>query len=207
LSSARNHLLEKLPDLLLGLSLLGWAIAGTIQDISDWEGMFPVRLSLALLQAMVGLLLLLRPAAVENGNLRALLLSLPSFLASGVLFRMALPLAGWPVVAKWVFAIAVVWVMVSFWSLRGSFAIFPARRAIVRSGTYRLMRHPAYLGELVMAVACAYAGANFWGWVCLVILIPLLMVRMWREEILLGHDAAYKVYQRQTRWRLLPGIW
>jgi protein-S-isoprenylcysteine O-methyltransferase Ste14 len=199
--------LEKWPDYLLGLSLVGWAVAGIAKDAHDLGGLLPVRLSLALLQAMVGRLIMLRPPAIEQGNRQALLLSLPSFLASGILFRLALPLSAWPVATKWVFAGAVVWVMASFWSLRGSFAILPARRAIVRRGLYKLVRHPAYLGELVMGGACAYAGASIWAWLCLAALVPLMMVRIWREEQLLHHDTDYITYQAHTRWRLVPGIW
>ena len=123
------------------------------------------------------------------------------------MFRLSLPLGGWPLLAKWVFAVAVIWVMASFWSLRGSFAILPARRAIVRGGQYRLLRHPAYLGELVMGAACASASKDPAAWLCLAAMIPLLMLRIWREEDLLRHDTDYITYQSQTRWRLVPGIW
>jgi protein-S-isoprenylcysteine O-methyltransferase Ste14 len=207
LSRQGNQNLEKLPDVLLGLSLLGWAVAGMVQSWPDWAAVMPVRLSLALLQAMVGILILLRPAANERGTTRALLLSLPSFLATGILFRLASPLGEWPLGSKWVFAGGVIWVMVCFWSLRGSFAILPARRAIVRGGLYKLVRHPAYLGEYVMAIACAYAGGSIWAWLCLAALLPLLMLRIQQEEDLLRHDADYIAYQAQTRWRLLPWVW
>ena len=199
--------LEKWPDYLLGLSLFGWAVAGIVQSWGDTTALFPVRLSLASLQAMVGVLIFLRPLAREAGDVRSLLLSLPSFLASGILFRLASPLAAWPLPSKWIFAGGVLWVMLCFWSLRRSFAILPARRALVRGGLYRLLRHPAYLGEYIMACACAYAAASVWAWICLVVLVPLLVVRIRQEEDLLMHDADYVRYQQATRWRLLPGVW
>ncbi len=199
--------LEKLPDLLLGLSLMSWAVAGIVQSWAEVSALIPVRLSLATLQVMVGMLIMLRPAAHEQGSAQAILLSLPSFIASGFLFRLAQPLAAWPFACKWVFAGSVLWVMAAFWSLRGSFAILPARRATVRTGLYRLVRHPAYLGEYVMACACAYAGASTWTWIYLAALLPLLVLRIRQEEALLMHDAAYATYKQSTRWRLLPGVW
>ena len=198
---------EKLPDILLGLSLVGWAVAGTVSSADDLSALIPVRISLAVLQVTVGLLIMLRPRADEQGDTRAMLWALPSFLISGIMFRLAAPLEAWPVSSKWIFAVAVVWVLYCFWSLRRSFAILPARRAIVRAGAYRLLRHPAYQGEYAMACACAYAGANVWGLLCLAALLPLLVVRIRQEEALLVHDQAYVAYQGQVRWRLLPGVW
>ncbi len=186
---------------------MGWAVAGTISSAADLSALIPVRLSLAVLQLTVGLLILLRPRADEQGDTRAMLAALPSFLISGIMFRSASPLEAWPLGSKWIFAVAVLWVLFCFWSLRRSFAILPARRGIVRAGAYRLLRHPAYLGEYVMACACAFAGANVWGWLCLAALLPLLVLRIRQEEALLVHDQNYVAYQAQVRWRLLPGIW
>jgi protein-S-isoprenylcysteine O-methyltransferase Ste14 len=207
LKAERDPRLAKLPDQLLGLSLLGWAVAGMVDAWPDRAAVVPVRLSLAALQTMVGVLLFLRPTAIAEGSLRTLLLSLPSFLISGILFRLAQPLGEWPTVCKWVFATAVAWVMASFWSLRGSFAIFPARRALVRTGLYRLVRHPAYLGELVMAVACMAASGSAWAWLCLTAIIPLVALRIRQEEQLLLADAGYGVYVGEVRWRLVYGVW
>ena len=187
--------------------MVSWAVIGMGEAWADVAALIPVRLSLAGLQTMVGVLLMLRPAPFANGNLRALLLSLPSFLVSGLMFRLAQPLGAWPIGCKWVFAVSVVWVMACFWNLRSSFAIFPARRAIVRAGLYRLVRHPAYLGEYAMACACALAGASLWTGLCLLALAPLLMVRIRQEEALLLGDADYQAYTRQVRWRLVPGLW
>jgi protein-S-isoprenylcysteine O-methyltransferase Ste14 len=186
---------------------MSWAVIGTLDAAQDWAAMMPVRLSLALLQSMVGLLLMLRPQALAQCSLRSLVLSLPSFLISGLLFRLAMPLGAWPIGCKWAFAACVAWVMACFWNLRHSFAIFPARRAIVRTGLYRLVRHPAYLGEYAMACACALAGAHIWSWACLLLLAPLLVLRIVQEEQLLLQDTAYAAYAQQTRWRLLPWLW
>ena len=199
--------LHRLPDILLGVSLISWAIAGTVRDFLDWEGFFPVRMSLAILQAFVGILIVFRPPPLENGAPKALLLSFPSFLISGLLFRLAEPLSNWPLISKWIFALSVVWVLFSFWSLRKSFAILPARRAIVKSGPYRLLRHPAYAGELLMAAACTWAAGNLWASLSFAALIPFLMLRIQQEEAILENDAGFLAYKKESRWRLFPWIW
>jgi protein-S-isoprenylcysteine O-methyltransferase Ste14 len=87
-----------------------------------------------------------------------------------------------------------------------SFAIFPASRAIVVRGPYRLIRHPAYAGEGVMVAACALAG-SWWTSALIPIAVAVLVVRIQREELILGADPAYQQYAKAVRWRLLPGIW
>lgn len=198
---------QKIVDYTLGLSLWGWAVMGIATTWGDWQAILPVRCCLSALQLGIGTLFILRPAAVEQGSLKALLLSLPSFLVSGMVYRLSWPLAAWPLGAKTLFVLATCWVMLSFWSLRGSFAIFPARRAIVRTGTYRLIRHPAYLGELSMTSACVWAAASSWAILGLLALVPLVAVRILQEEALLRHDMDYQRYTGTVRARLLPGIW
>jgi protein-S-isoprenylcysteine O-methyltransferase Ste14 len=199
--------LSKLPDYLFGLSLIAWGILGLVQEWGEWDAILPVRLGLSLLQWGIGLLFMLRPAAVEQGNLQALVLSLPSFLLSGLIYRLSWPLEGWPLGARVLFGVAVVWVALSFWSLRGSFAIFPARREIVRAGLYGWVRHPAYLGELLMAGACIWAAFSWQAGLCGLALAPLVGLRIMQEEALLRHDVHYLFYMERTRWRLVPGIW
>ena len=186
---------------------MAWAVLGLVQVWGEWEAIFPVRLGLSLLQMGIGWLFVLRPVAAEQGDWKALLLSLPSFVASGWMYKLSLPLVDWAMGPRILFGIAVCWVGLSFWNLRGSFAIFPARRDIVRGGLYRLVRHPAYLGELLMAAACGWAAGNFLALACGLVLVPLLVLRIRQEEALLRHDLLYQFYAEQTRWRLVPGIW
>jgi protein-S-isoprenylcysteine O-methyltransferase Ste14 len=196
-----------LPDYLFGLSLIAWGIVGLVNVWGNWEAVFPVRLGLSLLQGGIGVLFLWRPAAAEQGNLKALILSLPSFLISGWIYRLSWPLDAWPLGARILFGVAVVWVAVSFWSLRGSFAIFPARREVVREGLYGWVRHPAYLGELFMAGACVWAGFSWLAGACFLVLVPLVGLRIVQEEALLRHDVHYLFYMERTKWRLVSGIW
>lgn len=78
--------------------------------------------------------------------------------------------------------------------------------AIVSSGPYRLIRHPAYAGMLL-----GHAGliVFFFNWPALVLLAGLAGVLSWRirvEERTLLVLPAYSAYAAQHA-RLLPGVW
>lgn len=78
--------------------------------------------------------------------------------------------------------------------------------AIVRTGLYRLIRHPAYAGMLL-----GHAGLVlfFLNWASLPLLVALAVVLGWRirvEERELLVIPAYREYAA-GRPRLVPGVW
>lgn len=80
---------------------------------------------------------------------------------------------------------------------------------LVHSGPYHLLRHPAYAGYLLMALAVSLGYSSLFGLVTfLVLLLPSLVYRIRVEEkILTEHfGEEYRQYTRTTR-RLIPGIW
>ena len=80
---------------------------------------------------------------------------------------------------------------------------------IVEQGLYRLIRHPGYLGVLIMEVGAGLAVTN---WViCLVILLTGLIPRLYRiqtEEVMLAKifGGRYIGYSKKT-WRLIPFVY
>jgi protein-S-isoprenylcysteine O-methyltransferase Ste14 len=91
-------------------------------------------------------------------------------------------------------------------SLGRSFGLMPANRGVVSTGLYRLVRHPIYMGYLVTHAGFVAANPTFWNTVLLVAADVALMWRAVCEEQTLQQDHAYRSYQQQVRWRVLPGV-
>jgi protein-S-isoprenylcysteine O-methyltransferase Ste14 len=193
-------------DVLLGLSMLGWAGLG-LWRAPPADRLTPVMLSLAALHGTVGSLLIARAREVEGGGPRRILLALPSLLASGVAFKLAPAPGEWLRLMSGSFAVATAWTLLSLGWLGRSFAILPARRALVTTGPYRLLRHPAYLGELVLLQIVGAASGHWPVQAVCLAAIPLTTLRIQAEERLLAADPAWEAYRRRTRWRLVPGLW
>lgn len=91
-------------------------------------------------------------------------------------------------------------------SLGRSFGLMPANRGIVRSGLYRLIRHPIYAGYLVTHVVLLAAHPSLWNLAALAIADTALMARAIIEERTLARDPRYVSYLETVRWRVCPGL-
>ena len=164
----------------------------------------PVRLALLGLDLVVAWLFVRRSALQSEASPRELATALPSLVLGGWAFVGAGPPGDWPLTAQALFGLGALWTACSLASLGSSFAVLPALRALVRRGPYRLLRHPAYLGEALLVGACVLAGGP---WQALVALIPALVLRIRGEERVLTADPAWSDYAASVRYRLLPGLW
>jgi len=88
----------------------------------------------------------------------------------------------------------------------GLVAIQPGHR-LVTTGIYGVIRHPSYLGLLVIALGWGLAFRSGPGVLLALLLIPPLLARIGSEERLLGAQfgAEYEAYRART-WRLVPGL-
>ena len=155
---------------------------------------------------MVGVLFLFRWRAEKQGNLRTCLIAIPAVLVGGWVFRFAPQ--QWNIVSQIMFVSGGGLAMLSFAFLGRCFAVLPAIRGTVTSGPFAWIRHPAYLGELVMVVACVLAVPLNWQQPLVLIVGTLLFVARIRvEERLLSTGVAYQSYCRRVRWRLVPLVW
>ena len=95
----------------------------------------------------------------------------------------------------------------SLLALGRRFGIRPALRALVRTGPYRLVRHPMYLAYVLGDVG--YSLQEWNGGTVLLTLVgwTALVYRIHREEEVLSRDAGWRDYVASVRWRLLPGLW
>jgi protein-S-isoprenylcysteine O-methyltransferase Ste14 len=82
-------------------------------------------------------------------------------------------------------------------------------QALVQSGPYRSIRHPAYLGFLLMALGTALGYSSLIGLAAVaLLLLPGLAYRIRVEEALLekAFQEEWRQYASRTR-RLIPGLW
>jgi protein-S-isoprenylcysteine O-methyltransferase Ste14 len=79
---------------------------------------------------------------------------------------------------------------------------------LVSTGLYGVVRHPMYLGGLIMLIGTPLALDSYWG---LVVLVPALLALAARirdeEEMLHAELPGYGEYTRTVRHRLLPKVW
>jgi protein-S-isoprenylcysteine O-methyltransferase Ste14 len=80
---------------------------------------------------------------------------------------------------------------------------------VVTTGPYALIRHPAYAAGILIVLA---SGVALGSWVAAAFLVaialPFLLYRAISEDrVLQAQLPGYADYARQTRWRLIPGVW
>lgn len=194
----------KIKDVILAIMFVCWGVARVVSCPEELRFSIPT-LATALLQWVVAVLFLLRGKAQRDGDTLALSATAASLLLGGVLVSM-LPLKPWPMSGVIVFTLGTALTVLSLGTLGGSFAIFPARRTLKKDGPYRLIRHPAYLGETVMLLGVAVAIGSAAGWTLLVVAVAAFVFRIQGEERVWQSDE-FAAYREQTPWRLVPGIW
>lgn len=83
-----------------------------------------------------------------------------------------------------------------------------AEQKVIATGPYALVRHPMYVGALVMLVGVPLALGSLWGLVAMVPMTIVLVARLLEEERFLALNlAGYSEYQSKVRYHLLPLIW
>ncbi len=79
---------------------------------------------------------------------------------------------------------------------------------VISTGPYALVRHPMYVGVLIMAAGVPLALGSWWGLLIAFLMIPVLVLRILDEEkMLFGELEGYDAYARSVRYRLVPGLW
>ncbi len=79
---------------------------------------------------------------------------------------------------------------------------------VISTGLYGCIRHPMYLGSIIMYLPIPIALGSYWGLIPMSLLVPGLVFRILNEEqVLLDRLSGYREYCAKTRYRLIPFIW
>ena len=79
---------------------------------------------------------------------------------------------------------------------------------VVSTGLYSLVRHPMYVGALILVVGMPLALGSFWGLLTLIPGVLIFVARITDEEKALRQDLeGYDEYTEKVHYRLVPGVW
>jgi protein-S-isoprenylcysteine O-methyltransferase Ste14 len=79
---------------------------------------------------------------------------------------------------------------------------------VVSTGLYGIVRHPMYVGALVMLVGIPLALGSFWALAALLPLPVGLAARILDEEKALADELdGYREYMHDVHYRLVPHVW
>jgi protein-S-isoprenylcysteine O-methyltransferase Ste14 len=93
-------------------------------------------------------------------------------------------------------------------SFGGSSILVEKNQKVSSSGPYAIVRHPMYIGTIVMGIGIVLGLGSWWTLLILVVQIPVLVIRILDEEKVLEKDlTGYKEYEQKVRYRLVPNLW
>ena len=79
---------------------------------------------------------------------------------------------------------------------------------LISTGPYSIVRHPMYVGVLLMYLATPVALGSYWALPLFLLLIPAIVLRTQNEEEVLRRELpGYKAYCKKIRYRLIPYVW
>ena len=79
---------------------------------------------------------------------------------------------------------------------------------LVTTGVYAFVRHPMYLGALLMFLGAPLLMGSYVGVGVGLLMIVLMAVRaVGEEKMLLQEFADYAAYKRKVRYRFIPFLW
>ena len=82
------------------------------------------------------------------------------------------------------------------------------KQRVVSTGVYRFVRHPMYLGGILMFIGAPLLLGSYYGILLGLVLTILLMARILGEEAMLTENLeGYREYTRMVRYRLFPYLW
>jgi protein-S-isoprenylcysteine O-methyltransferase Ste14 len=82
------------------------------------------------------------------------------------------------------------------------------QHTVQTGGPYQLVRHPGYVGAMVYQLATPFLLGSWWALIPSLLSLVFFVLRTALEDRTLYQELeGYDEYARQTRYRLLPGVW
>jgi protein-S-isoprenylcysteine O-methyltransferase Ste14 len=79
---------------------------------------------------------------------------------------------------------------------------------VVSTGVYKFVRHPMYLGDVILMVGIPLSLGSYWGLFFVLPGVLVLIVRILDEEAMLTQElTGYPEYRQRVRYRLMPYVW
>ena len=81
-------------------------------------------------------------------------------------------------------------------------------QVVISSGPYQFVRHPGYVGGILMFLAFPIILGSVVGLIPSAVTIIILVIRTYLEDITLQKELpGYQEYAKKVKYRLLPGVW
>ena len=113
-----------------------------------------------------------------------------------------LPLA----VTDTLFLLGISIIIFSRLNLGRNIGFIPARRNLVTTGLYGLVRHPIHTGELIFIVSFMLASFTPFNFFLLLLGFIFIIVKSLIEESFLKEDKDYQEYCKDVSYRWIPGV-
>jgi protein-S-isoprenylcysteine O-methyltransferase Ste14 len=82
------------------------------------------------------------------------------------------------------------------------------KQQVITTGVYSFVRHPYYLGILLMLVGAPLKTGSLVGLAIGLVAVIALMIRiMGEEKMLVDELEGYQEYKQKVKYRLLPFVW
>ena len=96
--------------------------------------------------------------------------------------------------------------LIAKFTLGRRFGVVAANRGLCVSGPYRIVRHPIYMGYVILHTGFLLLNPHIWNFCVFAALYSVQIPRILAEERLLSQDPEYQNYMQKVRSRLLPGL-
>jgi protein-S-isoprenylcysteine O-methyltransferase Ste14 len=81
-------------------------------------------------------------------------------------------------------------------------------QTVVSGGPYRYVRHPGYLGSILLHLGVPFLLGSLWALIPGFVAVLVMVVRTALEDRTLRAElSGYEEYAERVRYRLLPGVW